>query len=400
MSKTMSNWFFMRPGFDTFNLEPKTHRQFVFGSKDRQRRDIVLGSLEEATFSKEGHKAAVYGDFGQGKTHQCYNIMYQIERRGLDLAPFYIRCPAYQAKEPFGSLFSEFLKRLKTEDLNRIAKEYQRRVQEGEATALAKIVDDEDIDLVMSQGLSVINLNIVKASMQWLGGVPKVDMRAVDGGLKPQLTDSTEFAAVMRGIAHMFITVEGKVPVFLIDECEYLKNITHTDTFYKWLAALRELTELRGVGLIFLIGARGRNDLPVLFVQPEIMRRIGVANYVEFMPPGKDELEEFLYELLDTAIRKGKVPEAQREFVDPAALDETVPEELQQVTAGEAARLRTFPLDVDALSEFIQQLTAGDLTSKPSEVLKRLQKCAQRAMRYDKRTITLKIVETIGAEGM
>ena len=74
--------------------------------------------------------------------------------------------------------------------------------------------------------------------------------------------------------------------MYIIDEAERFENITDTDTFYMWLAAMRELTEIPGIGMLFMIGARNRDALPTLFVQSEIIRRIGTSNYLEFLNPG------------------------------------------------------------------------------------------------------------------
>src|SRR5215813_10944398 len=156
MEKTIDKWFFMRPGFNTFRLEPDKHRQFVFGKRDRSLRDKLLGSIEESCFSREGHKAAVYGPYGRGKTHQCHNIIYEIERRDLPLLPVYLKCPAWKSKEPFQSLFREMVTRHRSEDLNRIAQEYERMVQAGNAEKLNKIVEFEDIAEVMSKGLILL----------------------------------------------------------------------------------------------------------------------------------------------------------------------------------------------------------------------------------------------------
>ena len=41
MDKTMETWFFMRPGFSTFRLEPDKHRQYLFGQRDRRQRAEV-----------------------------------------------------------------------------------------------------------------------------------------------------------------------------------------------------------------------------------------------------------------------------------------------------------------------------------------------------------------------
>jgi type II secretory pathway predicted ATPase ExeA len=399
MDKTMETWFFMRPGFSTFRLEPDKHRQYLFGQRDRRQRDVLLGAIEEACYSREGHKAAVFGDYGRGKTHQCHNIIYEVLRRDLPLVPVYIKCSAYKSKEPFASLFKEIISKHPSTELQRLAEEYQRRVQRKEVAPLGEVVNHEDIAHVMTKGLAAPAIEQVKNSMRWLGGEPKIEMGAIGSGLQPQLTDSLEFGGVLRGLAHMFLTIDQKLPLYLVDEAERIQNVTNTDTYYSWLASLRELTEILNVALVFLIGAKTRDALPTVFVTDEIVRRIGVANYIEFTNPGAEDIEQFLVELLQTAIRKGEVPESLRAAVVPEALAGDVPKGLQEIVKDDPERLRTFPFEPEAFSEFVKQVSGGELSSKPSEVLIRLQKAAQRAMRNDKPTISAKIVDEINSEG-
>jgi Cdc6-like AAA superfamily ATPase len=389
----------MRPGFTTFRLEPDKHRQFLFGKRDRRQRDVVLGALEDACYSREGHKSVVFGDYGRGKTHQCFNIMHEIQRRGIASTPTYIKCAAYRSKEPFTTLFREMILRLPSAEIQRVAEEYQRLVRQGQAEPLQRIVRYEDIALVMSRGLAANEIELVRDSMKWLGGEPKIQMGEISRSLQPQLGDSLEFGAVLRALAHMILTVDGKVPLYLIDEAERIQNITNTDTYFSWLASLRELTEILNVAFIFLIGGKTRDQLPTLFVQDEIVRRIGVSNYIEFTNPGSDDIEDFLVELLQTVIRKGDVPADHRDAVTGQALDSSVPQGLVDITRGDVDSLRCFPFEPEAFAEFVQQLSSGELSSKPSEVLIRLQKAAQRAMRHDLHTVTSKIVAEINAEG-
>jgi Cdc6-like AAA superfamily ATPase len=396
--KKMESWFFMRPGFETFNLEPDKHRQYLFGKRDRRQRDLLIGSLEENCYSSEGYKAAVYGDYGRGKTHQCYNIIFEAIRRGLPLYPMYIKCSAYKSKEPFSSLFREMVFQHQSTQLQRVATEYQRLVQSGECASLSQYVHHEDIAEVLSKGLSAIAMDQVKNSMRWLGGESKVNMEMI-GKFQPQLTDSLEYGAVLRGLAVMYASVEKKIPLYLIDEAERLQNVTNPDSYYSWLASMRELTEIQNIAMVFFIGARTTDELPVLFVQPEIQRRIGVSNYIEFVNPGADEIAEFLSELLQTVIRKGKVPDTQKDVVDPKALDDVVPPELLQITDGNVDRLAAYPFEPAALETFTNQIATVGLANKPSEVLKRLQKAAQRSMRYGEQLISSKIVEEINSEG-
>jgi hypothetical protein len=204
----------------------------------------------------------------------------------------------------------------------------------------------------------------------------------------------------MRGLVHMFAAVDQKVLLYFIDEAERFEMITNADTFAVWLVSLRELTEIAGLGLMFFVGAVSRNNLPTLLLQEEIMRRIGVVNYVEFLNPSRDELRAFLMELFSTCIRKGEVPEPHRSVAPPETLDATIPEALAAITGAEADRLEAFPFEKEALDEFVGELAAAQSANKPSEVLKRLLKAAQRAIRSDRRTIDRQIVAEIGGEGL
>jgi hypothetical protein len=394
----MADWFFMRPGFDTFLLEPERHSRYVFGDRDRQQRDHLLESLEEAGYSHDGYKAAVFGDYGRGKTHQCHNLIHEIQRRGLRFVPVYVKCGAFKKKEPFNSFFRELVFRHSVEQIQQVATEYQRRVIAQREKPLSTVVHSDDIANVLANGLTVPNPAAVRTSMRWLAGEPKIDLTIVGGSLKPQLLDSTDFGDVMRGLSHMFIKVLERVPLYVIDEAERFQNVTDTDAYYVWLASLRELTEIHGIAMIFMIGAKTRDDLPVIFVQPEIMRRIGVANYLEFMNPGRDDLRSFLLEQFQTSIRKGPVPPSQTTSMEPEALDGAVPSELVELTRHEQACLETYPFEPDAFEAFVSQIAEGEMSNKPSEAQKRLQKAAQRAMRLKTHAITAGMVAELTPE--
>lgn len=399
IAKTMDSWFFMRPGFTTFMLEPEKHAHILLGRKDREQRNLLLRELEGATFSSDGYKAVIYGDFGRGKTHLAQNLSLMAARRHLGIAPVYIKCSAYTSKEPFQNLFKEFVLRFRTEEVKRIATDYAQRVTQGKAQRLIDIVQFEDIAFVMEEGLTAVNPNTVRTSMRWLGGEDKVPMSGIRESMKSRLNDSREFGAVLRGLAHMLVTVDEKVPLYLVDEAERFQNVVNVDTQYQWVASLRELTEISKVGFIFLIGAKTKNELPIFFVQDEIIRRIGSANYIEIMNPGREELREFVLELLSTCIRKGEVPEPHREVLPTEALDAAVPEGLMEVTGNDPGRMKAFPFDPEAFDAFIEQVTTVSLANKPSEVLIRVQKAARRAMLDGVRTISAKIVEQINSEG-
>lgn len=399
MNKTMQDWFFMRPGFETFRFQPERHSKYMFGDDDRAQRDRLIEALEEAAYSRDGHKAAVYGDYGRGKTHLCHNVMFEIRRRTLPFAPVYVKCGAFKKKEPFGSLFREMVFGHTSDELQRVATAYAQEVSAGNQPALQEVIGSEDIAHVLATGLTVPNPEAVKTSMRWLAGEPKVPMGTIGGALKPQLIDPFDFGGVLKGLSHMLASVDEQVPLYIVDEAERFESIADPDTYFSWLATIRELTEIPEIGIFFMIGAKTRDQLPAIFVQPEIIRRIGVANYVELLNPGKDAIRSFLLEQLRTTIRKGAVPEAQREIVAPEALDDVVPDELKKLVDDDDDRLEVYPFEPDAFETFVQQVATGEMANKPSEAQLRLQKAAQRAMRLDQKLIDLPIVEAIQDEG-
>lgn len=399
--KSMNEFFFMRGDFQTFRLEPDKHRFLLFGNRDRVQRNHLLDHLEEASYSLEGYKSVVIGDFGRGKTHQSKNLEYEIQSRGMQLRPIYVKCPEFKAKEPFSSFFREIIMGLPTDVLNNLAQKYEQATVKGEKPTLEAVLGNEDIARVFRRGLAAPNLDIVRLSMRWLGG-EKVDMTMVGGNL-PSLTLSKQYGIVMKGLVHLFREIEGEVLLYLIDEAERFAQVTNTDAYWSWMAALRELTEIMGVAFVFFIGVKSRDDLPMMFLQDEIMTRIGVSNYVEFYNQGREDLRDFLNELFQTIIQKGAVPEP----LVPVLEKQTgkVPDtetngELGKLVVEAGEPLDTYPFTREAFEQFIEECATNDLSNKPREVLIRVQKAAGRAMRKGSRFIDGAILEEISRDGI
>jgi hypothetical protein len=401
--KTSTDFFFMREGFQTFRLEPQKHSFLLFGKRDRTQRDYLLDHLEELSYSLEGYKSVVIGDYGRGKTHQSRNLEYEIKRRKLNLYPIYVKCTEFKAKEPFSTFFKELILGIPTEFLNRMAQTYIGRVRNAELPPLQNVIGDEDVASVFSSGLTVPNLEIVRLGMRWLGGEQKLDMTRIASDLPP-LQVSKQFGAVMKGLVQLFREVEGAVPVYFIDEAERLQLVTNADFYWSWLAALRELTEIVGVALVFFIGSKSRDDIPVMFLQHEVMTRIGTSNYVELYNQGREDLRDFLGELFQTIIRKGPIPEIIKpiiaEMFGEKALDESIPDDLKSILEESGESLETYPLTNDAFEQFVEHCAMSDLSNKPREVLILMQKAAGRAMRRERRMIDSSILEEVLRDGM
>src|SRR5438093_5906028 len=183
-----------------------------------------------------------------------------------------------------------------------------------------------------------------------------------------------------------------------MDGAERFALVSNTDSYWSWLAALRELTEIVGVAMIFFIGSKSRDELPAMFLQEEVMTRIGVSNYVEFYNQGREDLRDFLNEMFQTMIRKGPVPEALQPVLAAtlgSQLDDSIPETLQAVVDNQGESLETYPFTSEALEQLIEDCATSDLSNKPREVLIRVQKAASRAVRKGSRLIDSAILEEI-----
>lgn len=399
---SLNTWFYMRDGFNTFRLDPYRHFQFLFGQQDRDRRDHMLASIEEASLALEGHKGVVFGDFGRGKTHQCKNITFETKVRHLPVFPVYVKCTEYKVKEPFASLFKELVLALPTETIHNMVEEYMHRG----LTPLAEVTGSEDLARVFEKGLASPDLDRVRNCMRWLGGVEKVSID-IGHGLPSSLSVSKDFGGVMRGFVQLFRNVgiddTPLVLTYLVDEAERIGIVTNPDAYWSWIASLRELTENVGLGIVFYAGVKTQDDIPAHLWTDEIRSRIGMVNYIEFFNPSKDEIRAFLQELFAAFVRKGPVPELHRAAAQEAGVnvddDTTVPAKLTALLNESGEELETYPFTASAFDRFIESCS-DELSDKPRELLIRVQRAATKAIRDNKRLIDVAVVDEIISAGV
>jgi hypothetical protein len=400
---SIKEYFHLRDDFQTFKLEPDIHSFLLFGKSDRAQRDYLLNNLEEASYSLEGYKGVVLGDYGRGKTHQSKNLIQEIKRKNLNLFPVYIKCSEYKAKESFSTFFKDLILSIPTEKLYNMAVAYERLFTNKEKEDIQNIIDDYDITSVFRKGLISPNPDVVRNCMRWLGGETKIDMKQVSGSLPLNLTLSKQFGSVMRGIAHLFKETEGTVPVFLIDEAQRFELINNTDAYWSWMANLRELTEVPGASFIFFIGASSQDSIPAIFINDEIKTRIGVGHYVEFFNPNKEGIKEFMLELFSVLIKKGPMTEPFRSVLKDkigSDIDAPIPEDLKKLIDEENESLDLYPFRKESFEKFIDDCMLSTLSNKPREVLIRIQNAASRAIRTHSNFIDNKILDEIYPDGI
>ncbi len=394
---TMKNYFYLRPEFESFSFIPERDSEFLFGDKDQKIAQSLLELIEGCGYSMEGPKGVLFGDYGRGKTHLWKYLCHQIPKQNLPFRPYYCKLSAYKKKEPVSSFVAALIGALGS-DLKAVFKLYCDKITDrtskpvtGVHSDLARIADE-----VNHWVEDPVKCNQV---IQYLSGEKVGGRDALSNTSKPQLTTTVEFGDVFRLIADLFLQVHTKLPLFLVDEVEYLKPVSDPDTFYSWVATFRELTENQHLGMLFCVGAVEQEALPDILMMPEIVRRIGTTNFLEFYFQSETEIRDFLVEFLGTLIAKGPVPQRHVDVFDSLPSD-VVPAELQTLTGGDAEQLKAFPFEPSALDHLCQLLQAGGGTNKPSEALSRLQKLTQMAMRNRTKIITIDMVDELDDGGL
>jgi hypothetical protein len=399
MTKNMHDWFFMRDGFTSFRLDPERDRAYLFGKLDRNRRDALLDGIEEACYGLRGYKGVMYGDYGRGKTHQCQNLVYECAHRDLPVKPVYVKCTEYGAKEPFSSLFYPMILGLGAAEIHRVAQAYEKRVEAKQADPIVSVIGEGDVARVFLS-LQLNNFELVLLAMKWLGGT-KLDGKTLEklgAALSPQITVSRDFASVMKGLAHMFLEVDQRVLLFLIDEADLFKGVTNADSTQKWVSSLRSLTEITPVGYIFFVGANNEDEIPQMLVWDEVRTRIGAANYRDLPNPGDAAMRQWIAEFFQTFVLKGNAPESHRAALAEAANITDVPVELRNIVGDDAGAIAAFPFTPEALDDFIVHSVTDVFANKPREILDRIDRAAARAMRLNQHRIDSAVLAAIRGE--
>jgi len=163
----------------------------------------------------------------------------------------------------------------------------------------------------------------------------------------------------------------------MVDEAERLREIRRGDPYNLWLEALREIFRRPTLGLLMFVIAEGRDDIPELLYEEEVMSSIGSNNVWESAGFGGDSAGSFLRDLLTHVI--------QREPCPPC---------LTTLLGESNESLETYPLTADAFDEFVAYHSRPP-ANRPREMLNNLEAAARRAISRNKRFIDMPVLQEI-----
>jgi Cdc6-like AAA superfamily ATPase len=375
----LKDWFFLKPDFSSFKINPIKHPQYLFGREDCELRDNLLTSLKESTYSQVGYHAIIFGQAGRGKTHLANHLLYKSRRENLHLETIYVDCPVIPSpKSPVHVLMSQVLRSIPTETIRRVGPVFfQQKTQEWE-DRIQDELQNPAIYRALIQGLTTVNPEHILKLLGWLGGEPWDGITLLAADAPKHITSERQLARNVGALGQVFLLTEGRNLIFLIDEAERLAPVTGGEHYYKWLDALREIFRREAVGLLLFIIARNRDNIPDVLQEEEIMSVIGANNIYPCRPYAQQQADSFLRQLLEHVILRDPVPSSLSEILSKAGED-----------------ISTFPFTQEAFGRFVEYHSIGENQNIPREIINSLEAAARRAISDNKRLIDGAVLQQV-----
>jgi hypothetical protein len=371
---SFQEWFCLRDGRRNFEIDPVTDQRFLFGQSDWQRE--IDTRLQRAQLLGNAVRLLWWGQFGIGKTHRLHHTEFLIKTKPYGFYPRYAVATDVQEKTGFERLHVELMGSLGRSEMQELVSTYLLRVKNKEAgvPTLDDICSSSADTKQALRSFGGDNPNLIDPAWRFLSGFKlKADERALAGVTKDQLDSSHDFAAVLSAIARIIQIQTNKELLFLIDEGENLLKITNKTAEGRWQESLRAILDIKHLSIVVTVGAERFQDVPAIFIKPDIVRRIQKDNYVLMEAYKEDDVTRFMTGLLEQLID----PERRAKMEQEAAFAKT--------HADYEAQL--FPFTGGAFEKFCENAVVDPRTAKPSEIIARLNKVAADAYLADRRLI-------------
>ena len=191
------------------------------------------------------------------------------------------------------------------------------------------------------------------------------------------LTDLGEFLGVLMTVGRLFLEIDKKQLLILVDEAEKLANVTDQDAMYNWTNAVRELfdDDNRAIGIAFALGA-GRLDsaeIPI-FDERAVRSRLAMREInLDFLPP--EDMKAFV-----------------RDMINELTVEVCVQE---VISAHDNISVDSYPFTEDTWADFVASITDDPALSKPRIAIKTLNECVAEAFLSGKRIIDLDVLDAV-----
>lgn len=379
-------WFCLKDGRENFHIDPDRDYQFLFGKSEWK--DDIDARLQRALALKEPIRLVWWGQYGIGKTHRLRFTEYWIKDHKLALYPVHVVCRDIEEKSTFDRLHYDLVNNLGREKVQPMVERYCLKLKQNAGVApLEQLTTSPDIiGAVQRFAVSAGDEKMQQATWKFLTGGELSDHdRALANVSRESIDSSVEYAGVLRVLGAVIAAESGRQLIYLIDQVEALSKIRQRSVEGRWVETLRAVLDVRNVGVVMAIGAENRFDeLPSIMIQPEIVRRFTINNYIEIGAFKREQTAEFLEGLLE-------------EWIDTGKRDALASAEGWSATKGDYVANR-YPLTKRAW-ETLCRFCSDELdhkTAKPSEIIETMNRITYEAFSSGRRIIDDGFLKTLG----
>lgn len=319
-------------------------------------------------------KKILYGQYGAGKTHTLFNIMYQLQdsEDAKENAGYEIRCcfidAEFKEKTNYNYLHAQMMEALTLEKVREITGEYL--AKNAGADLEGKLRNKFGGDANIARAVRALGFAGEPITLwKWLCGGTLTAAELTSYQLTKNMDTVSEMYRVLTGITQLFFD-KGIYYLFLLDEMESLSNIRNQDCRASFHDAFRKLADDDNtvVGFIMSIYAMQEEDIPEFVFREDVITRLNRENihFLEYLT--EDDVRQFLKDLFSLVIDENKKKEREE--------------------AGEIPKnLECYPLTDDAMEEFVNLAAGAPVASLPRNFISALNEGAIIADQRDSNVI-------------
>jgi hypothetical protein len=368
-----SDWFCLKKGRKNFSIDPVTDRNILFGKPEWETQ--MDERLRKAQLLATPVRLVWWGQYGIGKTHRLRHMQFLVNDRGYAYHSCYVIASDIQEKTGFERLHYEMVNALGREYMRDLVKRYFAKAAAGQVAPFSDICGDSADVRMALETFGGPGERPVPAAWRFLCGrsLEKGELDVVGVG-RPALERAGDYAGVIQAMATIIESEDQKQLLYLVDECENLTRITNRTAEARWNESLRAVLELKNLSIVLTVGAEKTENLPVLILQPDVVRRIQKDNYVQMEAFKAPETDSFMRGLL-------------RQWIDDTKRSAL---ESSENWVGSVADYdqELYPFTKSGFKMFCDGVTVDPRSAKPSEILAKLNNVAAEAFFQDRRLIT------------
>ena len=366
-----AEWFCLEDGRKNFLIDPTLDRDVLFGQPEWEKQ--IDDRLRKSQLLSTPARLVWWGQYGIGKTHRLHHTEFLIKDKGYAYHPCYLIASDIQEKTGFEALHYEMVNALRRDWMRDLVMKYILKAAAGEVPPVSDICNGiADVEIAL-ETFGHPSVKTVPAAWSFLCGGPldKLELGLVGVG-RPKLERAGDYAGVIQALATIVESETGKMLLYLIDEGENLTRITNRTAEARWNESLRAILDVKNLGVILTVGAEKSDQLPVLILRPDIVRRIQKDNYVTMESFKAPDTDKFIRDLLGKFVDDGK-----RSVLAASEGFANVPDYEPGL----------YPFTKGGFEVFCDNVTLDPRNAKPSEILAKLNNVAAEACFENRRLI-------------